>query len=169
MKKVVTAMQKPFPSLVNLDLLCSSDSFRAIPKKFLGGSAPSLQHLSLSSVSSTHLPTLLLAARNLVTLALYDIPPLNDYIPESLARLLATLTCLTTFSISCYVNIPLDQWQSPPGPPMRAILPALTRLDYTGRSKYLEDFLAQVDMPRVYCITIEYTMAMHQIQVSQLS
>ena len=167
MKKVVTAMQKPFPSLVNLDLLYRSDSFRAIPKKFLGGSAPSLQHLSLSSIFPTHLPTLLLTARNLVTLALYHILPLNDYLPESLARLLAALPRLTDFSTSCDVDMPLDQWQSPPDPSMRVILPALTCLDYSGHSMYLEDFLAQVDMPRVYSITIEY--AMHQIQVSQLS
>ena len=169
-KKLVTAMRKPFPSLVNLDLRSHPPgTFPAIPKKFLGGSVPYLRHLSLQSFSSPHLPTLLLTARNLVTLALYDILPLDSYILADLARLLATLTSLTAFSISCNANMPLDQWQTLPDPPMRAILPVLTRLHYTGRSKYLEDFLAQVDMPLIYRIAIEYTMAMHQIQVSQLS
>ena len=51
MKKVVTAMQKPFPSLVNLDLLYRSDSFRAEP--FPRNSWAGLPHLS--NISAYHL------------------------------------------------------------------------------------------------------------------
>lgn len=169
MKKVVTTMRKSFPSLIRLDLKChySRDSFPVIPRKFLGGSVPHLQHLRLEYISTPHLPTLLLSARNLVTLTL-DRIPLNGHIPEGMAGLLATLTSLTTFSISCSVETsPSDQWQSRPDPPMRATLPALTRFDYSGHSKYLEDFLAQVDMPRVDYIGVEYPMYLSQ--ASQLS
>jgi hypothetical protein len=88
-----------------------------------------------------HLPTLLLSACNLVTLTLNHIP-LNGYIPEGMAGILATLTSLTTFSISCNEDtLPSDQWQSRPDPPLRVILPALTCFSYTGHSRYLEDFL----------------------------
>jgi hypothetical protein len=166
--KVVTTMQKSFPSLMNLDLICDSpDSFPVISRKFLGGSAPHLQHLCLESISFPYLPTLLLSAPHLVTLRLNHIP-LNGYIPEGMAGILAMLTSLTTFSISCHEDTPPpDQWQSRPDSLMRATLPALTCISYTGHSRYLEDFLAQVDMPQVDDIRIEY--AMHQIQASQLS
>jgi hypothetical protein len=167
MKRVVTAMRKPFPSLTNLDLTCQSPHpIPVIPRKFLGGSVPHLQHLRLEYISYPHLPTLLLSARNLVTLILNHIP-LNGYIPEGMAGILATLTGLRTFSISCYDTSPSDQWQSRPDPPMRSILPALTYFSYNGHSRYLEDFLAQVDMPRVDHVRIEYPM--HQIRASQLS
>ena len=169
MKKVVAAMRKSFPSLIHLDLMCdySRGSFPVIPRKFLHGSVPHLQYLRLEYISSPHLPMLLSSAHNLVTLTLDHIP-LNGHIPEGMARLLATLTSLTTFSISCSVETsPSDQWQSRPDPQMRAILPALIHFDYSGHCKYLEDFLAQVDMPRVDYINIEYHA--YQIQASQLS
>jgi hypothetical protein len=48
--KVATALQKSFPALIHLVLMGSSDYFPVIPEKFLGGSAPRLQHLCLSDV-----------------------------------------------------------------------------------------------------------------------
>ena len=167
-KKVVTTMRKSFPSLVNLDLTYHSrDSVPVIPSNFLGGSAPHLQYLRIKNIFFSDFPTLLLSAPNLVTLTLNDMP-LNGYTPEGVARLLATLTSLTKLSISCYEEIsPSDQWQSRSDPPMRAIFPALTRFYYDGHNNYLEDFLAQVDMPRADYIGMEYIT--YQIQASQLS
>jgi hypothetical protein len=170
-KKAVSAMRKSFPALIRLDLLSyssESDSFPVIPRKFLGGSIPHVQYLHLQNISFPHLTTFLLSARSLITLTLNHIPPNGYILPEVMAKCLATLTNLTTFSISCYEETsPSDQWQSRPDSQMRAILSALTYFSYKGHSSYLEDFLAQVDMPRVDYISIEYPM--HQIQASQLS
>lgn len=116
MKKVVTIMQKSFPSLIHLDFRCHyyQDSFPVIPRKFLCGSVLHLQHLCLEYISSPHLPILLSSAHNLITLTLYHIP-LIGYILEGMARLLAMLTSLTTFSISCSIETsPSDHWQSWP-------------------------------------------------------
>ena len=161
-------MQKSFPSLVNLDLLCHpQDTLPVIPRKFLGGSAPHLRHLHLRDISAERLSTLLLSTSNLVTLTLDDIP-LVDCTSGDMARILATLNSLTSFSISCYEGIlPSDQWQSQTDPPMRAIVHALTRFFYKGHSQCLEDLLAQVDMPQVDYISIEYPT--YQIQTSHLS
>jgi hypothetical protein len=169
-KKAVSAMRKSFPALIRLDLICysyESASFPVIPRKFLGGSTPHLQHLRLENISFPHLTTFFLSARNLVTLTLDRIPPNGYILPEVMAKSLATLTSLTTFSISCFEETsPSDQWQSRPDSQMRAILPALTDFSYTGHSDYLEDFLAQVDMPRADYIRIDYYM--DQIQATQL-
>jgi hypothetical protein len=172
-KKVVAAMRKLFPALIHLVLTCYSSTtdsspVSVIPRRFLGGSAPRLQDLSIKFVSFPHWRTLLLSARNLVTLTLNQILPDRYILPEVMAKSLATLPSLTNFSISCSEETsPTDQWQSRPDPPMRTTLPALTHFTYTGHSRYLEDFLAQVDIPRVSYIRIEYPM--HLIQATQLS
>ncbi|KAH8994643.1 hypothetical protein EDB83DRAFT_2477472 [Lactarius deliciosus] len=78
---------------------------------------------------------------------------------------LAVLTMLMTLSIT------FEEEESSPSPsdrtPMRITLPALTAFHYRGYSEYLEDFLAQIDMPRVDDLTIVYFM--HEIEATQLS
>ncbi|KAH9010519.1 hypothetical protein EDB84DRAFT_1101135 [Lactarius hengduanensis] len=51
---------------------------------------------------------------------------------------------------------------------MRVTLPALTAFHYKGHSKYLEDFLAQIDTPRVDNLRIEY-FSTYGIQTTQLT
>jgi hypothetical protein len=168
--KVATALRKSFPALIHLVLMGSSDyDFPAIPENFLGGSAPCLQHLCLSDIAFLQLPTLLLSARNLVTLKVKQIPP-NGYIsPEAMAGGLAVLTRLTTLSISlCKDTTPFLPRGSHPAPQVQATLPALTDFHYRGHSKYSEDFLVQIDMPQINRVRIEYFMQ-QQIQVPKLS
>ncbi|KAH9038045.1 hypothetical protein EDB83DRAFT_2413231 [Lactarius deliciosus] len=50
---------------------------------------------------------------------------------------------------------------------MRVILPALTVFHYRGCCEYLEDFLAQIDAPRLDDLAIEYFV--QEIQATQLS
>jgi hypothetical protein len=175
-------MQGSFPALQHLDLEWDfTESYTTapysggllIPGKFLGGSAPRLQHLRLKRISFPQLPTFLLSAHNLITLELKSISP-NDYISmEVIVRSLAALTRLKTLSITFYDDDddmpPPDQYESRPGLTlaMRAILPALTKFHYRGYCEYLEDFLAQIDTPRLKNLMIEYFP--HEIEAPQLS
>jgi hypothetical protein len=93
-------MQKSFPALTHLDLLWDlnlSDSFPFVTGRFLSGSAPCLQYLSLTHLSFPQLPALLLSARNLVTLKLKEISQSGYIAPEAMVRGLAVLAGLTTF------------------------------------------------------------------------
>ncbi|KAH9016494.1 hypothetical protein EDB85DRAFT_2279941 [Lactarius pseudohatsudake] len=171
---VATVMQAPFPMLRYLDLTWDlkdlpAPFFRGAPVipggGFLRGSAPRLQYLRLKCVSFPQLPTLLLSARDLVTLKLKDMYQ-NGYIsPEAMVGSLAVLTRLRTLSIAFYDDTP--QRRSRPDPPMRVILPALTVFHYRGCCEYLEDFLAQIDTPRLDDLAIEYFV--QEIQATQLS
>ena len=94
---------------------------------------------------------------------------MNGYVsPNDMVKCLAVLTRLKDLSISINKKISRsDESRSHPHPQMRAILPALTRLEYEGRSEYLEDLLARIDMPQIDFVMIQYSK--HQIKVSQLS
>ncbi|KAH9168951.1 hypothetical protein EDB89DRAFT_2244973 [Lactarius sanguifluus] len=171
-RKVAVVMQKSFPALTHLDLgwdLNGIPTPPVIPGRFLGGSVPRLRYFRLGRVSFPQLPTLLLSARNLITLKVKDICQ-NGYIsPGAMVESLAVLTRLRTLSIALdeKTSSPSDQRRSRPDPPLRTILPALTTFHYRGYSEYLEDLLAQIDMPRLYDVRIEYFT--HEIQAPELS
>ncbi|KAH9029654.1 hypothetical protein EDB85DRAFT_2290745 [Lactarius pseudohatsudake] len=169
-RKVAVVMQKSFPALTHLDLGWDLNGAPpVIPKKFLAGSAPRLRYFRLGRVSFPQLPTLLLSARNLITLKVKDISQ-NGYIsPEAMVESLAVLTRLRTLSIALdeKTSSPSDQMRSRPDPPLRTILPALTTFHYRGYSEYLEDILAQIDTPRLYDVRIEYFT--HEVQAPELS
>ena len=174
LRKVSTIIQKSFPVLTHLSLSWDSHYFpthAVIPERFLSGSAPRLQYLRLKDFSFPQLPTFLLSARNLVTLKFKEIPQSGYLSPEAMVRSLIVLTKLTTLSISfCEDTFPPDQLTSHPNSPTRAVLPALARFHYLGRSKYLEDFLAQVDTPQLNHLRVEYFMQRIQLlEVPQLS
>ncbi|KAH9029650.1 hypothetical protein EDB85DRAFT_1507722 [Lactarius pseudohatsudake] len=171
LRKVAAVMQKSFPLLTHLDLVNTWDlegMLPSIPERFLDGSAPNLQYFRLGSASFPQLPTFLLSARNLITLKVEHICQ-NGYIsPEDMVRSLAVLTKLRTLSITLKNTLsPSDQWRIRPDPPMRITLPSLTTFHYEGYSKYLYDFLAQIDTPRVDDLRIGYFT--HEIQATQLT
>jgi hypothetical protein len=166
-RKVATVMQESFPVLTCLDLTWDQDDLPGpvLPQGFLGGSAPRLEYLYLSGVSSPRLPTILLSASNLLTLHLNDI--FQCIPPETMVAGLAVLTRLRTLSIKFNREISRpDQWQSRLDSPMPTILPTLTLFHYKGYSEYLEDLLALIDMPLLDNVRIAYFLA--DIQVPQL-
>jgi hypothetical protein len=71
--KVVAAMQEPCPVLTHLEPELSG--FGDLPSGFLGGSAPHLQRVDLFRTLFPEFPTLLLSARDLVSLYLPRYPP----------------------------------------------------------------------------------------------
>ena len=174
-EKVLRMLQVPFPILTHLDLSGPDDEDEVFDllDQFLGVAAPSLQDLSLGNISFPALPTLL-SASDLVSLRLHSIPPTGYISPEAMARSLVMLTKLKTLRIE-FPN-PIDSELSPCQHQrlclpldslMPVVLPVLTEFRFHGDSEYLEDLLAQVTMPQVEVVNIEYSKP--EIETCQLS
>ena len=182
--EVLEKMKVPFPALTHLELKGPELPYEGddhegvfLPRGFLGGSVPCLQHLRFEAVNAIlfqELQILLLSARNLISLHLEDIPDGFGYIsPEAMVRALAGSTKLRTLFINFRLpEEPPDSGEGlehrrRPEPPTRAALPALTEFEFRGESAYLEDIAAQFDMPSIEDIDIEYFLP--RVEVCQLS
>ena len=117
------AMQEQFPALTHLSLSYISSHpplAPALPDRFLGGSAPTLQTLELKSIPFAALPKLLLSATNLVCLGLRYIPHSEYISPEVIVTALAVLANLESLAIG--FESPLscpDRERRRPPPPTR--------------------------------------------------
>ncbi|KAH9029934.1 hypothetical protein EDB85DRAFT_1484418 [Lactarius pseudohatsudake] len=166
MEEVIAMMQVPFPVLTHLEL--SGDSnVPVLHGGFLGGAAPCLQHLRLKGIPFPELPSLLLSTRDLVSFQLNCIPPTGYISPEAMVIGLAGLTRLRNLCIETQSPVPPPERTRRPDPPVLALLPALTQCVFVGDREYLEDLVAQIDMPRVEGIRIEYST--QEFQTPQLS
>ncbi|KAH9013160.1 hypothetical protein EDB83DRAFT_2680384 [Lactarius deliciosus] len=150
----VEAMEVPFPVLTHLELTGHEENrlkdMLYVSDRFLGGSAPCPQHLSLESVALGDLSKLFLSARGLVSLRLEN--AWGHMSPDEIVGGVAGLTRFRTLSV-----IPYERWGSPMPPQPCAVLPALTEFEFRGDSKYLDELMAQIDTPRVEDVRIEYS------------
>ena len=160
LKKVLAAMQVPFPELTDLRL-SSYDSSPVIPDSFLGGSAPRLRHFLLSGVPFPGLSKLLLSANHLVKLRLINIPHSGYISPEAIVALLSVLSSLEIFFLG------FQSPQSRPDresrsllPPKRSILPALDEFYFRGVTEYLEELVTFIDAPQLNTLDFAF---FHQI------
>jgi hypothetical protein len=153
MKKVVSAMQVPFPALTDLKLL-SGEAYgivTVIPDSFLGGSAPRLQRLHLGWFLFPGLPKLHLSATSLVSLHL-DLS-LSWYIsPDAMVACLSTLVHLKSFTLT--FPTPQSRESRHLLPPARTLLPALTLLRFKGTHEYAEDLITRIDAPLLHRLHI---------------
>jgi hypothetical protein len=157
---VTAAMNKPFPELTDLRLYPPYRKLGSIlPDSFLGGTAPRLQHLSLTDVPFPGLPKLLLSATHIVTLGLHNILPSGYFPPEVMATSLSALTNLKSLYL-CFESPrprPALESRRPPPPPLtRVILPSLTFIVFEGASEYLEVILARIDAPQLDGLDITF-------------
>jgi F-box-like len=146
LKKFVS--MKPFPALTSLLLSSNDEKAPVLPDSFLGGSAPRLQKLVLTSIPFPGIGKLLLSTTDLVALSLWDIPHSGYISPEAIVASLSTLTRLEDFGL---------RFRSPrsravrenrhPSPLTRVVLPALNRLWFKGDSEYLEDIMSRINTP----------------------
>jgi len=170
LREVATMMQKPFPELTHLILLWKDARPPALPKGFLGGSAPRLQHMHLQGIPFPALPSLLSSARDLVDLYL-DLIPRGGYIsPEAMVPCLAVLPRLKSLSIGAEFTSHADRnsHQIRPPPVTRTLLPALTSFQFRGTSRYLEGLISQIDSPQLNQICICDFHWLFDFQVAQL-
>ncbi|KAH9161110.1 hypothetical protein EDB89DRAFT_766568 [Lactarius sanguifluus] len=170
LEELATVMQEPFPALT--DLWFESDlsvTMPALPDTFLGGSAPSLQTIYMSGIPFPAAPTLLLSARDLVDVDLRDIPPTGCIPPEAMAACLGALPGLMylTFEFEWDMSYP-DRMHLLPV--TRTVLPALVRFHFKGLFEYFEDLVAQIDVPQLNSLRIEYLeQEVTDFQIPQLS
>jgi hypothetical protein len=123
LKKVLAAMQKPFPELTYLQLRHRDETAPVVPATFLGQSAPRLQRLNLDGIPFPGVPKLLSSATHLVDLFLRRIPHSGYISPEAMVTGLSTLTRLESLEIG------FDSPRSRPDqksqrPPTRTALPS---------------------------------------------
>ena len=174
--EVLGVMEVPFPALTHLDL--AGPDWEDDPEvfdlsdRFLGQSAPCLEHIHLDAISFPALPKLLSSARGLVCLQLDNIHPIcYDHLSsKAMIGGLAGMTKLRKLFINftytdedpSYYNLPKKTLS-----PMRATLPTLTQFEFRGLCDYLEALIAQIDTPQVEVFKVDYRTP--EVQTSQLS
>ena len=157
LEKLASVMQKPFPNLRhfyhNSNLLIAL----ALPETFLGGSTPCLRSFSLSSTPFPSFPKFILSATHIAHLCLDNMPHIGYISSRVMATSVAALPNLKHLHIAFESSIS-DLLQTSPPPFTRAVLPALTSLDFRGNSEYFEDFLARIDAPLLNRLGIKLLM-----------
>ncbi|KAI9443723.1 hypothetical protein F5148DRAFT_269890 [Russula earlei] len=151
-------MQKRFPALKVLTLVLARGAPTPIfPPKFLGGYTPRLRAFSAEGISFPALPRLLLSARHLVHLSLWDIPRSGYISPEAMVACLSTLSKLEILGLMFkFPRVRPNRAIRRPAPLTRSVLPALTTFEFKGVNEYLEYLVARIDAPLLHKITITF-------------
>ena len=156
---VAEPMEQQFPHLTHLDLIGEQkihpDDVPYIHlDRFLGGSAPSLQHLRVDEFEYGGLPSLLVSAPNLVSLQIKNIR-LPHYTPPEV--MVGALTGLTKLRDLC---IEFSNWlltHPPPPALVRTVFPELIKFQIRDRNEYLNGLVALIDVPRLEDLSVEST------------
>ncbi len=98
-RKVLAAMQVPFPEMTELLLLAFHETPPVIPESSLGGSAPRLRALEFGAIQFPGFPNLLLSATHLVGLRFLGILHSGYISPEAVVALLSVLSSLEKLSL----------------------------------------------------------------------
>jgi hypothetical protein len=175
LQQLASAMRVQFPALERLTLrgvLCyqTPPPLPVLPDGFLGCSAPRLQSLMLESIPLPALPKFLMSTTDLINLHLVDIPNSRSISPEAIVTSLSALTSLKRLSLGfrCLPSHPSQEIRRPP-PPTRTVLPALTRFEFKGASKYLEDLVSWIDAPLLVYIYMTFVEFISDSGVPQLA
>ncbi len=164
---IAETMEQQYPHLTHLDLIAALtlgpwNLPYIFLGRFLGGSAPSLQHLCVDNFNYEGLLSLLSSAPNLVSLQIKNIHPTCYVSPEEMVRALARLTKLRDLCIefsrrAIYEFRKAKDSQRPHSPFLvRVIFPALTKFKI-GHNEYSNDLMALIDAPRLEDLSVKYT------------
>jgi hypothetical protein len=163
LETLAAVMKEPFSVLRDLEIHHSDDKIGGtsppvvIPDSFMGGSAPRLRSLQLNGIPFPGFSKLLLSASGLVYLLLSNIPHSGYISPNALVTCLSALTRLKdlVFEFQSPLSRP-DRVSRRPPPPVRTVLPTLTRFSFKGVSEYLEDVVARIDAPIIDRLSITF-------------
>ena len=148
---IVEAIQKPCQALesIRITIIDATGPSKLVRNGFLGGSAPHLREIKLDGIAFPfpEIRQVLLSTNNLVELRLSKIPNDAYFSPEDLVTGLSTLVQLERLTVGFH-----SPDSRPPSSMTRprhrcASLPSLAFLDFYGASEYLEQFVAQIDLP----------------------
>ncbi|KAI9435980.1 hypothetical protein H4582DRAFT_2079110 [Lactarius indigo] len=166
LEDVAAVMQEPLPSLTHLTLRWQDQRPDELPSGFLGGSAPSLQHMHLAGVHVPALHSFLSSTSNLVDLHLTDIPDSGYISPVAVVASLAMLLNLESFLLE-FQSTTSNAERLPLIPQRRTLLPSLTHFQFRGDDKYLEKLVSLIDSPQLNQIYVEYLDQFLHFQVEQ--
>ena len=156
-KQLWKGMRKPLPELTFLKLESNNEHepVSILPDSLLGASAPRLRSLFLEYIPFPGLPKLLFSATNLVELTLSTIPPPGYISPESMVTGFSTLKRLEKLCLEFeFPQFHPDRENGRLPLPTRSVLPALTYFKFKGASKYLDELVARIDIPRLKTFSI---------------
>lgn len=156
--KSAALLQASFPTLQTLRLGPQETSRPLIlPVGFLGGDAPRMRDIHLTSTAFSALPLLIQSARELVSLQLDEVPNSGHFSPEALAVGLSATTQLKQLKLYFQPQSHRpDQTRTPLPPKSRSMLPALTEIHFRGNSDYFEDLVSRIDAPAVEQVDINF-------------
>jgi len=150
-----SVMMESFPALTHLFLSKEHTSFPVLPDSFLGGSAPRLRQFVLEGVPFPALPKLLLSTNDLVELCLWHTPHSGYISPDAMVACLSYLNRLEILwlGFDSPDSLPDESSRRPPSL-TRVNLPALLKFRIHGLNEYIEDFVAGINAPLLFCVHI---------------
>ena len=145
-RKVLTALDKAFPTLESLSLRSgNSYTTRGLPDNFV---APQLRSLHLGNIAISASSLLMTHATNVITLQIEQFPPFGDSNPRNLVMLFTSLPQLESLFISFSFSFtPMATREHTQV--TRVVLPRLWRFKYQGHIGYLESLLALINTPHL--------------------
>ena len=158
LEKMTQMMRRPFPALTHLRVSFTPPFvglFIYLPSGFLGGPISGLRELDVNHISPLTLPSIRSSTSDLVEFHLRDLLMDPLVYPEAMVAGLAVMTKLKTLTIDFdYYHAPHDSDPLALNFRARVILPTLTQFQFRGSRLYLEDFVAQLDTPWLFDLTV---------------
>ena len=156
---IVELIQKPCPTLEKIRLTVKDamgPSNIPIHDAFLGGSVPHLREIELDGIPLPFpaIRRVLLSTNKLTELHLSNIPNVVYFSPVDLVTALSTLHQLKQLAIGFHSPTSRPAPSMTRRPLRRTTLPSLKVLDFHGASEYLEEFVAQIELPALSKTTI---------------
>ena len=150
----LSAIERPFSELEDLDLLSRDSMWLTMPSTFRWG--PRLRTLHMTKIAIPALTRRLSPSADLVSLQLHNVD-VGYFPPDALADALSALTQLETLSLH-FISITPFRYDLVflPRSRERVILSALTCLKYRGTGEYLDHFVSRIDAPRLGDIDITF-------------
>ena len=149
---VVEVTQKPCRALeiIRITVEALTGPSVLVGNGFLGGSTPDLREIKLDGIAFPFpsIQQVLLSTNNLVELHLSKIPNDAYFSPNDLVTGLSTSVQLKQLTVDFFRPLPSSPSPSMTRPPpQRTTLPSLTVLSFHGASGYLDEFVAQIELP----------------------
>ena len=151
LERLSAAFNRPFPNLENLILLSRGCVRLTMPSAFRWG-----RHLRRLHSTGITIPALIrCSSRNLVDLQLHEVLNPWDFSRNVLSDDLPWMAQLQSLSLHLHPTT-IDIVSVSPPFLNRAVLPALTRLQYRGITEDLENLVARIDAPSLEDIEVRF-------------
>ena len=150
----LSTISEPLLELEDLVLVSQDNLQLTLPSAFRWGER--LRTLHVTRIAIPSLPQLLSSSTDLVDLQLQEVPMAGYFSPQDFANVLSGASHLRSFSLH-FLSFPHRNYVSLPKPGNHHIvLPVLTCFKYRGISKYLDNFVARIEAPRLRDIDITF-------------